>query len=48
MSDMLAFMLGMIDGIADFLGTAPIIYIVGFLLAAIIVRIMKDIINIRG
>lgn len=45
MTQMLEFMTGMLHAIAEFLGSEPIIYIVGFILAAIVVRMLKYLMN---
>lgn len=46
MADMLTFMTSMIDAIADFLWAEPVRYIVGFILAAIIVRILQRLVSV--
>lgn len=45
MTEMLDFMTGMLHAIAEFLGSEPIIYIVGFILAAVVVKILKTLMN---
>lgn len=47
MQDMLNFMISLLNAIADFLGTPPIIYIVGFILSACIIKILKDLMAVR-
>ena len=45
MDAMIAYSIGMLEAIATFLGSEPIIYLFGLVCLAAIVEVVKDIIN---
>ena len=45
MEAMIAYSAGMLDAIATFLGSEPIIYLFGLVCLAVVVKVVKDIIN---
>lgn len=45
MEAMIAYSVGMLDAVATFLSSEPIIYLVGLICLAILVKAVKDIIN---
>lgn len=45
MQDMTAFFVGMLNAIATFLGSEPIIYLFGLVCLALLVQVVKDIIK---
>lgn len=45
MENMTAFFVEMLNAVADFLGSEPIIYIFGLVCLVIIVKVFKDIIS---
>ena len=45
MEAMIAYSTGMLDAIAAFLSTEPIIYLFGLVCLALLVKVVKDIIN---
>ena len=45
MESMIAYSAGMLDAIATFLGSEPIIYLFGLVCLAGVVKVVKDIIN---
>lgn len=45
MEAMIAYSTGMLDAIAAFLSSEPIIYLVGLICLAILVKVVKDIIH---
>lgn len=45
MEAMIAYSTGMLDAIAVFLSSEPIIYLVGLICLAILVKVVKDIIH---
>ncbi len=45
MEAMIAYSAGMLDAIATFLGSEPIIYLFGLVCLAVVVKVVKDIIK---
>ena len=45
MEEMIVFSSGMLDAVAQFLGSEPIIYLFGLVCLCFVVRVFKDIIN---
>ena len=45
MEAMIAYSTGMLDAIATFLGSEPIIYLFGLVCLAVVVKVVKDIIT---
>lgn len=45
MEAMIAYSAGMLDAIAAFLGSEPIIYLFGLVCLAVVAKVVKDIIN---
>lgn len=43
MENMLSFSIGLLEAVADFLGSEPIIYIFGLVCFGIIIKVFKDI-----
>lgn len=45
MDNMLAFSIGLLEAVADFLGSEPIIYVFGLVCFVIVGKVFKDIIT---
>lgn len=45
MEDMITYSIGMLDAIATFLGSEPIIYLFGLVCLAFLAKVVKDIIK---
>lgn len=45
MDNMLAFSIGLLEAVADFLGSEPIIYVFGLVCFVIVAKVFKDIIT---
>ena len=45
MEEMIVFSTGMLDAVANFLASEPIIYLFGLLLLVVVVKVLKDIIT---
>lgn len=46
LNDMLDFMLGILGGFAQLLGEPPLIYIIGFMLLAICIKLFKELVGL--
>lgn len=45
MDAMIAYSVGMLDAVATFLGSEPIVYLFGLVCLALVVKVVKDIIK---